>query len=109
MTRFLSCIAAGLLFAPTATFATPSGRPQASSEFVRKDASVHYLVGETVIELIIDDPKAKAVMDKHLPGLSDSEQIGLAGGLTLKDLQNYLPQIVTAEKLAAIQADFNTF
>lgn len=70
---------------------------------------VHFSVKETVIELLIDDPRAKAVLDKHLPGLSSSDTIGLAGGLTLEDLQKFIPAFITVEKLAAIQDDFDKF
>lgn len=72
------------------------------------DASTaHYLIAETEIALLIDDPAAKAAIDRHLPGLTESDQVGLIGGLTLVDLQQFLPALVTDEKLASIQADFD--
>jgi para-nitrobenzyl esterase len=102
-------VAAACLVGSTIACAGPGGGLPGAQMTAPERAPVHYLVGETVMELMIDDPRAKAVIDKHLPGLTDSEQIGLAGGLTLQDLEQFLPQIVTPEKVAAIQADFDTF
>lgn len=107
MMRALILVAAAL-FAPAvsaeAMAAVADETPTAGSQ----SPNVYYAVAETEIDLLIDDPAAKAIIDRHIPGLTSSEQVGLIGGLTLKDLQQYLPTLVTDAKLAAIQADFRT-
>jgi para-nitrobenzyl esterase len=55
---------------------------------------------------ILDDPAAKAILDQHLPGLSNSDYIGRLRELTLKSVQTYMPSVVTDHALAAMDADF---
>jgi len=43
----------------------------------------------TKIGALLDDPAARAIVDKHVPGLSGRPQIGLARSMTLKQLQAY--------------------
>ena len=43
----------------------------------------------TKIGVLLDDPAARAIVDKHVPGLSGRPQIGLARSMTLKQLQAY--------------------
>jgi hypothetical protein len=53
----------------------------------------------------LDDPAARAVVDKHLPGFSSRDQIDMARSLTLKSLQQYDPNNITDKSLAAIDTD----
>lgn len=99
-------IVAAVLFAPAVSAKAMAAAVDATSAAGSNSPTVYYAVAETEIELLIDDPAAKAIIDRHIPGLTSSEQVGLIGGLTLKDLQQYLPTVVTDAKLAAIQADF---
>jgi hypothetical protein len=64
-----------------------------------------YDVSETGIGTLLDDPVAKAVVDKHLPGFSANPQIDMARSMTLKSVQQYSPDTVTDKALADIQAD----
>ncbi len=110
MIRAFVSLSVALLFASAVPASARLGEtagsgPAASSQL----PNVHFSTTETVLELLLDDPQAKAVVDKHIPGLTSSEQISLAGGLTLSDLQQYLPGIITTAKLAAIEADFQKF
>jgi para-nitrobenzyl esterase len=69
-------------------------------------AAAHYTTSDTTVGQILDDPAAKAVVDKHLPGLLAGEQIDMAREMTLRTLQQFAPDRVTDAALADIDADF---
>lgn len=54
---------------------------------------------------MLDDPAAKALLDKHMPGFSANEQIDMARSMTLKMVQQYAPDTLTDKALADLQAD----
>lgn len=60
---------------------------------------------ETPLGNILDNPAAKAILEKYLPDLVKSDSIEMARGLTLKTLQGYAADMVTDAKLAAIDAE----
>ncbi len=68
-------------------------------------APAPYSSATTTLGVLFADAAAKAVIDKHLPGLSTNERIGMASGMTLKDIQGYMPDKLSDERLAAIDAD----
>lgn len=94
----LIAVAAALAMTPLAAVAQAAA-PAAA-------ASAHYSTADTTVGQILDDPAAKAVVDKHLPGLLAGEQIDMAREMTLKTLQQFAPDRVTDEALANIDADF---
>jgi cytochrome P450 len=55
-------------------------------------------------DLLADDA-AKAVLEKHFPGMSDNPQIGMAKGMTLRAVQTFAPDQFTSEALDAVDAD----
>jgi len=59
----------------------------------------------TSIGDLLDNPKAKAVLEKHLPEVAKSDQIDMARSMTLKDIQSYAADTITDAKLKAIDAD----
>jgi para-nitrobenzyl esterase len=69
-------------------------------------AAAHYSTSTTEIGTLLDDPAAKAVIEKHVPGMTTNDQIDMARAMTLKDIQQYSPDAVTDKVLAAIDADF---
>lgn len=73
--------------------ATPAAKPK-------------YTTADTEIGTLLDDPAAKAIVEKHIPGMTTNEQIDMARGMTLKAVQQYAPDTVTDARLAAIDADF---
>ena len=91
-------VAAALLipFAASAAFA--------QSESSAQVAQAKYSTAGTVIGALLDDPAARAVLDKHMPAFSAGPQISMARGMTLKAIQQYAPNI-TNEVLAAIDSD----
>ena len=68
-------------------------------------AAAHYSSAETDIGTLLDDPAARAVVDKHIPGFSTGDQIDMARSLTLKAIQQYAPDRFTDQALAEIDAD----
>ncbi len=65
-----------------------------------------YTTAETTIGVLLEDAAAKAILDKHIPGLTDNPSIAMAGGMTLKALQAVAGDKVTDDMLAAVDADF---
>ena len=64
-----------------------------------------YSTTTTEVGTLLDDPAAKAVLDKHVPGMTSNEQIDMARSMTLKDIQQYSPDALTDKVLADIDAD----
>lgn len=62
------------------------------------------LDGTPLGQLLAHD-EARAVMEKHLPGIATHPQVHLAANMTLKQIAPFARQILTKEKLNAIQAD----
>lgn len=90
--------AAALALTPVVASAQQAATPAA--------AATRYSTSDTTVGQILDDPAAKAVVEKHLPGLLSGEQIDMAREMTLKTLQQYAPDRVTDAALASIDADF---
>ena len=96
----LIAIATGLaiLAASTAAVAQPAAAPAAA-------AADHYSTAATPIGTLLDDPAAKAVLVKYIPEVVNNPQIDMARGMTLKDTQQYAPDMVSDQKLAQIDAE----
>jgi hypothetical protein len=69
-------------------------------------AKQKYTTADTDIGTLLDDPSAKAIIEKHIPGFTTNEQVDMARGMTLKAVQAYASDEITDERLAAIDADF---
>jgi hypothetical protein len=65
---------------------------------------------ETTFGALLDDPRAKAVLDKHLPGVSSNPMVAMVRGMTLNMLLA-MPQAaqmgVTREKVQSILDEIN--
>ncbi len=85
---------------PAAAIAAEPAAPAAA-----EPAKPKYTTAETDIGTLLDDPAAKAIIDKHIPGMTSNEQIEMARSMTLKAIQTYAPDDVTDERLAKIDAD----
>ena len=67
----------------------------------------HYSVTETRVGKLIDDPAAAAILEKLVPTVWANEMFQSMGReLTLKAIQQYEP-VLSDEKLAEIQAEFD--
>ncbi len=64
----------------------------------------------TTLGTILDDPKAKAVLDKYLPGISSNPLAAMAKGMSLNMILS-MPQAaqlgLTKEKVEEILAEIN--
>jgi hypothetical protein len=79
----------------------------AAPAFAQATESAHYSVTETLVGKLIDDPGAAAVLQKLIPTVWANEMFQSAGReLTLKAIQQY-ETVLTDEKLAEIQAEFD--
>lgn len=67
--------------------------------------AVQYSVEDTLIGDLLDDPKAKALLEKHVPGMTTNPQIEMARGFTLRQIQNYAADQLTDEVLKKLDAD----
>ena len=74
---------------------------------VTSPAAVAYTTAKTRIGTLLDDPAARAILDKHIPGFSGGESIDMARSMTLKAIQQYAPEAVTDKALENIDADLS--
>ncbi len=70
------------------------------------EAKPAYSTTETTIGVLLEDPAAKAILDKHIPGMTDNPSISMAAGMTLKAMQGMTGDKLTDDMLAAVDADF---
>ncbi|MGE8134355.1 hypothetical protein ACQKO5_12155 [Novosphingobium subterraneum] len=98
-TALIVALAAAAL--PASASAAEPARPEAAAPA----AKPKYSTAETDIGTLLDDPAAKAIIDKYIPGMTSNEQIEMARSMTLKAVQTYAPEDVTDERLAQIDAD----
>lgn len=68
--------------------------------------AAHYSTSSTEIGTLLDDPAAKALLDKYIPGMSTNDQVDMARGMTLKDIQQYSPDQINDKVLANLDAEF---
>lgn len=94
-----------LAVAPAAALAQATPAPVATA--AAATAATGYSVEDTDIGTLLDDPAAKAVLDKHIPGFSTKDQIDMARSMTLKGIQQYAPDMVTDKVLSDIQVDLS--
>jgi hypothetical protein len=62
-------------------------------------AAIGYSTTSTKIGDLLANMGAKAVLDKHFPGMSDDERIAMARGMTLRAVQAFAPTLFTKEAL----------
>lgn len=68
-------------------------------------AQAAYSSSTTEIGKLLDDPAAKAILEKHVPGMTTNDQVDMARAMTLKDIQQYSPDQITDKVLTEIDAD----
>lgn len=68
----------------------------------------HYSVSATLVEKLLADPAAAAVLKELVPTVYANDQFQSAGrALTLKEIQQYEPEALSDANLAKIQAAFD--
>jgi para-nitrobenzyl esterase len=95
-----------LILALAAVTAATGAQAQTAAPAPAATKAAHYSTATTEIGTLLDDPAAKALLDKHIPGMSSNEQVDMARGMTLKDIQQYSPDQITDKVLADLDADF---
>lgn len=60
---------------------------------------------DTTIGDLLDNPAAKAVLEKHLPALVGNAQIEMARSMTLKQIQPMAGEMLSDELLAKVDID----
>lgn len=97
-----------ILFVATALMiaAAAPATAQSAPATAAPAGSGHYDTSTTELGTILDDPAAKAIVEKHIPGMTTDEQVDMARGMTLKAVQQYSPDAVTDKALAAIDVEF---
>lgn len=102
MIRIAICAALAVSALPSAAIGAEPAKPAAAPA---PAAPAKYSTSETDIGTLIDDPAAKAIVDKHIPGMLNNEQIEMARSMTLRAIKDYAPDDVTDERLAKIDAE----
>lgn len=70
--------------------------------------AAHYSVQTTLVEKLLSDPAAVAVLKELIPTVYANDQFQSAGRtLTLKQIQQYEPEALSDANLAKIQAAFD--
>jgi len=77
----------------------------AAPALAQAPAAPAYSVATTTIGDLLDHPALKAIFVKYLPDIANNPQIDQGRALTLQDIVQYVPDQVTPEKLAAIDAE----
>ena len=98
-----------MLIATVLTLAAGASLPMVPAPALAQQAAktAHYSVADTLVGRLIDDPAAAAVLQKLIPTVWANEMFQSAGReLTLKAIQQY-ETVLTDEKLAEIQAEFD--
>ena len=95
-------ISLALLAAGPAWAQAPAASPADAAQAV---AATPYSVTTTKISTLLDTPALLVVFKKHLPDIVSNPQVELGRDLTLPEIVQYAPEIVTPEKLAAMDAD----
>lgn len=72
-------------------------------------AAPRYSSSSTPIGTLLDDPRTRAIVDRHIPNTSTDSRIFLARGLTLKGIQRFSQGKISDRQLAAIDKDLAKF
>ena len=106
MRLFLIASVATMTVASAPVFAQAAPVPAAAPAATAPAPAAKYSTAETDLGTLLDNPAAKAIIEKHIPGMTTNDQVDMARGMTLKAIQQYSPDDVTDQRLAAIDADF---
>jgi len=100
MRKTLTAMALASLAAASAPMLTAPALAQAAP-------AAHYSVETTLVGKLIDDPAAAAILQKLIPTVWANDLFQTSGReLTLKAIQQF-ETVLTDEKLAEIQAEFD--
>ena len=55
--------------------------------------------------MLLEDDRARVVLETHLPGFADNAGMAATMGMSLAQMAAFAPEQITPERLAAIAAD----
>ena len=58
------------------------------------------------VKQLLEDERARAIMEARLPGFADNAGMAATMGMSLSQMAAFAPEQITPERLAAIAADF---
>lgn len=87
---------------PIVATADPYASLQSGGSGKAKQAGA--LSTDSMVSDLLGDPRARAILEREVPGLVDSPQIGMASQMTLRALQPFMPQTLTDEALDRIES-----
>lgn len=64
-----------------------------------------YSTATTPIGTLLDNPRARAIVDRHIPNTSTDSRIYFARAMTLKTMQRFAKGQISDKQLAAVDAD----
>ncbi|MCX6000517.1 MAG: hypothetical protein NTU41_13295 [Chloroflexi bacterium] len=76
-----------------------------ASDKSKKEGGNMALTIDSKIGELLADPKAKAILEKHMPGISTNPQMAMAKGMSLKVVAPMSGGQITPDKIKAIEAD----
>jgi hypothetical protein len=72
---------------------------------VQTEVATKYSIKTSKLGELINNPQTKAIFEKYFPEVLNHPQINEGLDLTMPDVVQYLPDVVTPEKLAAMDAE----
>lgn len=60
---------------------------------------------QTKLGDLLDNEATKAILEKHMPGISEHPQIGMGKGFPLAVVANFSGGLITQDMLDAVDAD----
>ena len=96
-----------LLISLALLVASPALAQQAAAP-AQTEAVPKYSIKTSKLGELLDNPQTKLVFEKYFPEVVHHPQINEGLDLTLPDVVQYLPDVVTPEKLAAMDAELKT-
>ena len=98
-------ILAGSAVALLALTVAPALASAADAPAAAAARAAKYTTADTTIGDLLDDPAAKAIVEKAVPGFTSQGQIEMARGMTLRAIQAFAPDDLTDERLNQIDAE----
>jgi len=102
MRNFTLAAALGLLSASGVVASPALAQAPAPATAVAKMS-----VEATDLGTLLDNPASHAVLQKYIAAMINNDQISMARGMTLKQLQQYAGDTITDDVLTKIQADLD--
>lgn len=84
--------------------ASPAWAQEAQAP-AQTEAASKYSIKTSKLGALLDNPATKALFEKYFPEVVHHPQINEGLDLTLPDVVQYLPDVVTPEKLAAMDTE----